>query len=90
MGNPFYDKVLEILLGIFPILGIMLPTFVAFHRKLRDEKYQSGGVSFEGLLLAGLHGFIWGAVGFLFVVLIIKLLEARGIPATEYIRRFWQ
>lgn len=84
------DQVLEFLLGIFPILGIAVPSLIAFKRKLSDEKYQTGGISGHSLLLAGFHGFLWGTVAFIFVLTIIKLLELRGIPATNYIRRFWE
>lgn len=83
------DKVLELLLGVFPLLGIMLPTFLGFKRKLDSEKYQSGGLGLHEVLMASLYGFVWFVVALLFVVLIIKLLEVKGIPATEYIRRFW-
>lgn len=84
------DTVLEILLGIFPILGILVPTFVAFRRKMNDEKYQSGGIDGTGLMLAGMHGFLWGMIGLLFTALIMKLLELRGIPVMQYVRRFWE
>lgn len=83
------EKLLEFLLGLFPLLGVAVPSLLAFKRRLESERYQSGGIGLYEATMASLSGLIWAFIGFLFVALIIKLLELKGIPATDYIRRFW-